>query len=130
MLKLDYASASAGELGKSQRFQLTAMFGSFGNVVQGGSIRRDPDRGEAVMTWKGRGPAYEVYYRHPSEDDWTKLTDQPVTEESYPLMGLAPGRYFFRIVTVNPLKPDWRGPVSRDIELTLTGADEAGQGAP
>jgi len=130
MLKLDYAVASAGELGRSQRFQLTAMFGSFGSVIQGGSIRRDPDGGEAVLTWQGRGPAYEVYYRRPDEGEWTKLTDQAVTETNYPLMGLAPGRYIFRIVTVNPLRPDWRGPVSREIDLEITGNDESGRSTP
>ena len=130
MLKLDYAVASSGELGRSQRFQLTAMFGSFGSVIQGGSIRRDPDGGEAVLTWQGRGPAYEVYYRRPDEGEWTKLTDQAVTETNYPLMGLAPGRYIFRIVTVNPLRPDWRGPVSREIDLEITGNDESGRSTP
>ena len=55
--------------------------------------------------WQGRGPAYDIYYRANEAEDWTRLNDQAVAGTSYPLMGLAPGRYLFRIVTVDPASP-------------------------
>ena len=30
----------------------------------------------------------------------------------------------FRIVTVDPYRPDWKGPVSKDLELTIVGSTE------
>lgn len=124
LFKLDYANVSSGELGESQRFQLSIQFGGFSTSVRVGSARPG-EGGEPVLTWKGRGPAYTVLMRRADETEFTQLTDRPIEDNSYPLIGMPPGRYVFRILTVNPFDPSWRGPASRDIELTIEGTEQA-----
>jgi hypothetical protein len=40
-------------------------------------------------------------------------------EKRYPLVGFPPGRYSFRVVSVDPLRPDWTGPESDDLEVVI-----------
>lgn len=119
LLKLDYAQALTGELGASHRFQLGVQFGGFSTAVRLGSARIAYDGGEPVLQWKGRGPGYHVHVRKSDEKEFSQLTDRPIEEPSFPLIGLPPGDYVFRIVTVDPYDPDWRGSTSPDLELRL-----------
>jgi len=125
MFKLDYANAATGELGATQRFQLSIQFGGFSTNVQLGSARVGYEGTDPVLSWKGRGPAYTILMKREGETEFTQLTDRPVEETTYALIGLPPGRYVFRIMTVDPYRPGWRGPVSRDLELTIEGSPEA-----
>lgn len=125
LFKLDYANAATGELGASQRFQLSIQFGGFSTSVRLGSARIGYESGEPVLSWKGRGPAYSVLMKREGEAAFTQLTDRPIEDTSYPLIGLPPGRYVFRILTVDPYNPGWKGPVSKDLELSIEGSPEA-----
>jgi hypothetical protein len=77
--------------------------------------------GEPVLTWKGKGPAYQVWVRKKDDAEFIQLTDRPTEEPAFTLLGMPPGTYVFRIVTVDPYRTRWKGPVSADIELTLEG---------
>jgi hypothetical protein len=117
--KLDYATAGSGELGDARRFQLSVQFGGYSTAVRLGSARIDDEGAGPVLSWKGRGPAWHVFVRRPGDRQFVQLTDRPVEEPRLPLLGLPPGRYAFVIQAVNPWNPDWRGPVSPEIELDL-----------
>ncbi len=119
LLKLDYAQALTGELGASHRFQLGVQFGGFSTAVRLGSARIAYNGGEPVLQWKGRGPGYHVLARRSDEPEFSQLTDRPIEEPQFALIGLPPGEYVFRIVTVDPYDPDWKGSTSPDLELTL-----------
>ena len=130
LFKLDYANAATGELGASQRFQLSIQFGGFSTAVRLGAARIGYEGGEPVLSWKGRGPAYTILMRREDEKAFSQLTDRPIEETSYALIGLPPGHYVFRILTVDPYRPAWKGPVSKDLELTIEGPAGAPGAAP
>ena len=116
-LKLDYAAADSGELGRSQRFQLGIRFGT--HPVRLGSIGGGKGDETACLTWKGRGPEFVIYLWSEEDRQWTQVTDRSVKEKRYPLIGFPPGKYVFRVVSVDPLRPDWIGPESGDLEVVI-----------
>ncbi len=119
LFKLDYAMVSSGELGSSNRFALGMQFGGVSTAVQLGRVQLVQQAGEPVLTWKGAGPAYQVWVRKADDAEFFQLTDRPIEEASYALLGLPSGAYVFRIVTVDPYRTRWKGPTSADIELTI-----------
>ncbi len=122
LFKLDYGMATTGELERVHRFQLGIQFGGVSGTVKLGSVRINMAGGDPVLTWKGKGPAYEVLVKRQGEDDFHQLTDRPIEDASLPLVGLPAGRYRFKIVTVDPYQPDWKGAESPEIEADLVGA--------
>jgi hypothetical protein len=124
LFKLDYANVAAGELGASQRFQLSVQFGGFSTNVRLGAARIGYEGNEPVLSWRGHGPAYTILMRREGETAFSQLTDRPIEDTSYGLIGLPPGRYVFRILTVDPYNPAWKGPASKDLELTIEGSAE------
>ncbi len=74
---------------------------------------------DSVLTWTGPGPAYHVLLRKPADKEYFWLTISPVAETRYPLLGIPPGRYLIKVRTVDPAKPDWKGPESADFAFTL-----------
>lgn len=118
-VKFDYASVASGELGNSHRFQVSVVFGATAPSVQLGRLQASREDGELVLKWKGRGPAYHVYAWKEGWEYFELLTDRPVETPYYPISDLAPGRYVFRVVSVDPQRIDWQGPVSPDITVTI-----------
>lgn len=122
VFKFDYAMAETGELERTHRFQFGVQFGGVSGTVKLGSVRINMAGGDPVLTWKGKGPAYEVFVKRQGEDTFLQLTDRPVEDSALPLVGLPAGRYRFKIVTVDPYRPDWKGAESPEIEADLVGA--------
>lgn len=119
LFKLDYGMVSTGELGTSNRFALGLQFGGLASGIRLGNIQLEHQAGEPVLTWKGKGPAYQVWVRKKDDTEFFQLTDRPIEEPAFALLGLPPGTYVFRIVTVDPYRTRWKGPASPDIELTI-----------
>jgi len=122
MFKLDYAMASSGELGTSQRFQLSAQLGGVEN--RPGALRVVIEEGKPFLLWKGAASGYHVMARKEGEADFTRLTKAPVTEPRYALVDLAPGKYSIKVAIADAKRPDWIGPVSKQMEYTVAGAAE------
>ena len=61
-LRLDYNRMSYGELGMSDRFQLSVRMGG-APVRNLGSVYIERLGGEPVLTWKGKAPAFRILYR-------------------------------------------------------------------
>jgi len=119
IFKMDYALAYYDELGSSQRFQLAVQFGGGAPTLRLANIEASGERGELSLKWKGDGPAYQIYMRRREEEKFVQLTDRPLENAHFMLTGLAPGMYVLKILTIDPYKPEWRGPASTDIEVEV-----------
>ena len=124
LLRLDYNSMSYGELGISHRVQLSLRMGG-APVTNLGSVRLERSGGEPVLTWKGKSPAFRILYRRSDWDEFRQLTDAPVEDTRYPLTGLEPGEYSFKIIEADPYDPDKEGAESGEIRLKLESGPEA-----
>jgi len=118
--KLDYSMAMSGELGRSQRFQLGKRFGFPGLKPKVGDVRMKRRDGKIILTWKGNAPAYHVFMKLDKDGDFKRITKRPLKRTDCKLLGLWVGRYVFRVVGVDPLQPDWRGPVSEDYKVRVS----------
>ncbi len=123
LVKLDYATAASGELGTSQRFQLSVQFKGI-HLVQLGRLRVTKRGGEPVLMWTGKAPAFHVFIKSQGDEDFVQLTGRPVTKTQYSLTGLPAGRYVFRVLAVDPYRPGWRGGVSPNIEVILEAPED------
>ena len=147
LVKFDYASSYHGELGVAHLFQLGMQFGGYSNVLslqymkkleevdepvmvwkgKGKSynvmvlhyFRVVEEEGEPVLVWEGKGEAYHVLMRRSDAEPFVQLTDRPLSEPRFPLLGLEPGRYRFVIVMFNRYKPDEIAGTSREVELLV-----------
>ena len=117
-LRLDYNSMSYGDLGMSHRFQLSLRMGG-APVHNLGSIHMEKSGKFPVLAWKGNAPAFHIMYRRADWDEYRQLTDAPVEGNRYPLTGLEPGDYRFKIIEADPVDPDNRGGESEEIQLKL-----------
>jgi len=118
LMRLDYNAGSFGILGTSHRFQLTARIG--GSPLKNlGTLRLDRGSREPVLTWEGKGQAWYVLMRRSDEDEWRQLTDRPLEENRYALIGIAPGKYRFRVVEVDPYDPGITHGSSSELELVI-----------
>jgi len=116
VFKLDYAMASSGELGTSQRFQLSAQLGGAEN--RPGALKVVIENGMQFLTWKGAAAAYNVLAQKEGEADFTRLTKTPVTEMRCALADLAEGKYSIKVAVADTKRPDWIGPVSKKMDYT------------
>jgi len=122
-LRLDYNSMTYGELGMTHRFQLSMRMGG-APVHNLGSVHLERSGGEPVLTWKGKAPAYRILYRRSDWDDFRQLTDAPVEDTRYPLTGLEPGDYRFKIIEADPFDADKAGAESEELRLNLESGPE------
>jgi hypothetical protein len=122
IFKMDYAMAYYDELGQSQRFQLSTQFGGWAPTLKLTNVEASGERGELSLKWKGDGPAYQIYIRRKDEEKFVQLTDRPLENTHFMLTGLAPGMYVLKVMTIDPYKPEWRGPASTDIEVEVEAA--------
>jgi hypothetical protein len=116
VFKLDYAMASSGELGTSQRFQLSAQLGGAEN--RPGALKVVIEQGRPVLVWKGAAAAYQVLAQKEGEADLSRLTKTPVTEKRYALADLTEGKYSIKVAVADTTRPDWIGPVSKKMDYT------------
>jgi len=119
MLKLDYNASSLGELGQAQRLEFSVRFGGVDRYQDLGSLRFSRKGDDPVLTWQGAGPAWHVFARRKDETEFRQLTDTPLLEPQFSLLGMPPGRYRFKIVNVDPNDPDYTGGESSELELNI-----------
>lgn len=140
LCKLDFANAASGELGSSQRFQLSAQFGrstSSAPPAPAWNLRVAVPGAEPVIAWDapaahsgGAAPAYKVLVRMKSEAGFLALTERPITDTRYAFAGMPPGAYVVKIVAVDPAKPGEDGPGSPDLELEIAAPQPTAAPAP
>jgi outer membrane protein OmpA-like peptidoglycan-associated protein len=74
---------------------------------------------DARLVWtNGTGPAYIATVVVPGAPEPVRLTQTATAESSCAVPGLLPGEYGFKVVTVDPARPDWQGPIA-EARLTL-----------
>jgi len=128
LFKLDYAMASSGELGASQRFQISTQFGRTtaenrireAREKKGWNLRVTKTGPAPEIAWDSTGAAFKVLVRQKADAGFLALTEHPITALTYPLAGMPPGEYVVKVVTADPAKPDWDGPTSPDLAITVT----------
>jgi hypothetical protein len=127
--RVDYAIASSGDLGSSQRFELSAQFvGRHVPMVM--NFRLTREGGVSVLGWDGRAAAYLVFRKTPESPQYAMMTEHPIPETSLVLTGLPAGRYTFKVVPMDPAKSQWFEDEAQEVELTLEGGDAPVTPAP
>jgi outer membrane protein OmpA-like peptidoglycan-associated protein len=82
--------------------------------------------GDAVLRWKnGIGPAYDIYAVQRGNPEPVRLNERAVGTPEFPLVGIPPGEYTFRVHTVDSARPAWLGPVSNETQLILEAPAQA-----
>ena len=127
--RLDYAIASSGELGSSQRFELSARFVGR-HIPLMGNFRLTREGGVTVLGWDGRAPAYIVFGKAAGEAHYSTMTEHPITKPSFALAGLPAGRYIFKVVPMDPAKSRWFDDEAQEVEVTLEGGEAPAAPAP
>lgn len=126
----DYAMVPSGDLGTSQRFEMSVRFGGHRRIILFGSLKVRQDQGGPVLTWAGQAAAWLVLAKGPRDEKFTQLTDRPVTETSYPLPAFPSGAYIFKVVPVDPDLGSWSEDDAVEIEVTLDAPQEAPTSIP
>lgn len=121
---LDWAWMSSGDLGASQRLQLTARLGGVRRIITAGSVRITSMAGDPTLTWEGDGYAYVVSARQADGTVWSQLNDTAVMEPQLSLAGLPSGRYVFRIIAVDPRDASFRDDAPTEIEIELNAEEQ------
>ncbi len=122
--RVDYASVSSGDLGSSQRFELSARFVSR-HVPLIRNLEVAQESGVPVLRWTGRAAAYFVYRKPAADQRWSMVTERPAAEPLIALTG-TPGRYIYRVVPVDPATGQSFDTEAAEIEVTLSGGEPPG----
>jgi len=121
LFKIDYAMATSGELGSSQRFQLSAQFGR-GDVAarkKEWNLRVTKTGVAPEIAWDSAAAAFKVMVRQKTDAGFLALTERPITVTTYALAGMPPGQYVVKVLTADAANPNWDGPGSPDLEVTV-----------
>jgi len=126
----DYAMVPSGDLGSSQRFEMSVRFGGRRRIILFGSLKVRQEQGGPVLAWAGQAAAWLVLVKGPRDEKFTQLTDRPVTETSYPLPAFPSGAYIFKVVPVDPDLGSWSEDDAVEIEVSLDSPQEAPTSVP
>jgi hypothetical protein len=121
VFRVDYASVSSGDMGSSQRFELSARFVSR-HVPLIRNLEVAQEHGIPVLRWTGRAAAYLVYRKPAAASRWSTVTERPAMEPSIALTGI-PGRYVYKVVPVDPATGQSFETEAIEIEVTLSGGE-------
>ncbi len=135
LFKLDFANAASGELGSSQRFQLSAQFGRSRDTAAAPpapawNLHIAKAGVEPVVAWGPMAQAYKVLVRQRTDAGFLALTEKPITDTTYALAGMPPGAYVVKIVPVDPAHPEAEAPASPDLEFEIAAPAPAAAPAP